>query len=29
MFDPTPPLPQMAKNFRMKKDSCIDFKMAK
>ena len=28
-FDPTPPLPQMVKNFRIKKDSCIEFKLGK
>lgn len=29
IFDPTPPLPQMVKNFRIKKDSCIEFKLGK
>lgn len=25
----TPPLTQVSKNFRVKKDSCIDFKLGK
>jgi hypothetical protein len=29
IYDPTPPLPQMVKNFRIKKDSCIEFKLGK